>query len=82
MQRVRVSSSNIASIGWEPSRMGLAGRPCANESGTLEIEFHRGDVYQYSRVPEAVYQAFLRAPSKGRYFHGHIKDRYLYREVA
>lgn len=82
MHRNRVHSSNIASIGWETSRMGLAGRPSANESGTLEVAFHDGGMYQYSGVPESVYRDFLSAYSKGSYFHDHIKDRYPYREVA
>jgi hypothetical protein len=68
MQRTPVRSRNIASIGWE--------------NGTLEVAFHDGGVYQYSGVPESVYRAFLNAHSKGSYFHDHIKDRYLYREVA
>ena len=68
MHRTAVHSSNITSIGWQ--------------DGTLEVEFHDGGVYQYSGVPEAVYQAFLNAYSKGSFFHDHIRDRYPYREVA
>jgi len=50
-------------------------------SRTLEVEFHSGGVYQYSGVPETTYQGFMRASSKGSYFHDHIKDRYPYRQV-
>jgi hypothetical protein len=32
------------------------------------MEFHSGEVYQYSGVPEHVYQGLMRAASKGSYF--------------
>jgi len=70
MQRTRVSSSNIASVGYDP------------ESQVLEVEFHGGGVYRYSSVPARVYDAFLRAPSKGSYFHSHVKDIYPCRQVS
>jgi hypothetical protein len=69
VDRVLVRSSNIRSVGYEP------------ESRTLEVEFHSGGVYQYSGVPETVHDGFIRAASKGSYFHDHIKDRYRYRQV-
>jgi hypothetical protein len=47
----------------------------------LEIEFHSGGVYQYSGVPETIYQGFMRAGSKGSCFHDHIKRRYANRQV-
>jgi len=49
MDRVPVSSSNIADIGYDPSTM------------TLEVGFLNGGVYQYFDVPEAVYEEFMRA---------------------
>jgi hypothetical protein len=35
-----------------------------------------GGPYTYYGVPRSVYDAFLRAGSKGAYFNTHIKDRY------
>ncbi len=67
LDRVPVKSSNIKTIGWE--------------SGTLEIEFHSGGIYQYSDVPAAIYTTMLDAPSKGKYFHKNIKDRYEFRRI-
>jgi hypothetical protein len=64
MTRSSVSSSNIRSIGYEPS------------SSTLEIEFNDGSVYQYYGVPEAEFDAFISAGSKGRYFNGNIRNHY------
>ena len=63
VNRTPVRSSNIRSIGYEPDAM------------TLEVEFHSGGIYQYSSVPESIYQGIMRAASKGSYFHDHIKDR-------
>ena len=64
MDRIRVSSTNISSIGYEPV------------SQTLEIEFTSGAVYKYVDVPITVHQRFMAAPSKGRFFDASIKDKY------
>lgn len=70
MNRVPVTSSNLASVAYDPS------------TETLEIEFRSGSVYQYFKVPEAVYGRLILAGSKGEYFHDHIKDRYRFAQVA
>jgi len=70
VERVRVQSSNIRSIGYD------------TESMVLEIEFHDGGVYQYSNVPQHVYEGLMLASSKGSYFHQRIKGRYRYRKVG
>lgn len=69
MERQPVSSSNIRSIGYEAG------------TGTLEVEFNSGGVYQYFNVPEATYSALMRASSKGAYVNDNIKDRYRCRKV-
>jgi len=69
MDRQPVRSSNICSVGYEP------------ETRTLEVEFNSGGIYQYSGVPETVYQGLMQAISKGSYFHDYIKDRYSCRKV-
>lgn len=51
MQRHPVSSSRIASVGWE--------------NNTLEVQFHNGAVYQYHGVSEPEYRNFLNSPSLG-----------------
>jgi hypothetical protein len=66
MDRTPVSSSNLVSIGYD------------SETQTLEIEFVRGSVYQYSGVPEHEFQGLMSASSHGSYFHANIKDRYPY----
>ena len=58
-----VASSAISRIEWE--------------NGTLSIWFRSsGRRYDYFGVPEHVYQSFLGASSKGRYYDLHIRDRY------
>lgn len=42
----------------------------------LSIWFHETGHYDYFNVPRHIYEAFLRAPSKGRFFNDYIKDRY------
>jgi hypothetical protein len=64
MNRTLVASTNLRSIGYDAASM------------TLEIEFNDGGVYQYSRVPEGVYNSLMGAVSKGAFFHAHVKDRY------
>ena len=69
MDRVPVSSSTIASIGYDASSM------------TLEIEFLKGGTCQYFDVPEAVYQELMAASSHGRYLHTTIKGVYRYAKL-
>jgi len=61
MERQHVSSSNLKSVGYDPS------------TKTLEIEFLNGGLYQYSNVPESVHKALMSASSHGQYFDSHIK---------
>ncbi len=69
MQRQAVESTNIKSVGYDP------------EDEILEVEFHSGGVYHYVGVPAAVYEGFLGARSKGRYFGDFIRLRYPYEKV-
>jgi hypothetical protein len=64
MERVSVSSSNIASVGHD------------DPAQTLEVEFLNGAVYEYYDVPEHVYQELISASSVGRYFAQRVKDVY------
>ena len=47
----------------------------------LELDFHSGSIYQYSRVPQITYQGLMHAASKGSYFHKNIKTRHPFRQV-
>jgi KTSC domain-containing protein len=41
-----------------------------------------GDVYRYFDLPANKYERFLRAESRGRYFHAHIRNRFRYEKLA
>lgn len=69
MKRETVSSSNLRSIGYNRSIQ------------TLEMEFNSGRIYQYSQVPENIYNGLMNAPSHGRYFNHFIKNKYPTRRV-
>lgn len=70
MQRSTVTSSNVASIGYDPA------------TKTLEVEFHgSGAVYQYRGVPQDVADQFIKSDSAGRYFQTYIRSNYEYSRV-
>lgn len=70
MTRQRVSSSNIASIGYDAVQ------------SILEVEFLNGAVYRYYDVPEVVYNGLMAADSHGKYFNAYIKwGPYRYEKI-
>lgn len=64
MNYVPVISSNIAAIAYDD-----AGR-------ILGVQFTNGGEYWYYGVSHAVYQGFLGAGSKGRYFGEFVRNAY------
>jgi KTSC domain-containing protein len=70
MKRQFVTSSNLASVGYDPS------------SQTLEVEFHNGSVYRYFNVPETIYDGLMHASSSGSFLASQVKDRFPYSRVA
>lgn len=69
MHREPVSSSNIESVGYD------------SDTGTLEIEFKNGSVYQYFDVPQALYDGLVSAESVGGYLAAQIKGVYRFSRV-
>ena len=59
-----VSSSAIAAVEHDPVSL------------TLRVTFRGSGTYTYEGVPRSLYEAFLRAPSKGTFFNEHIRDRF------
>lgn len=71
MNRTSVTSSNLASVGYDSTTQ------------TLEIKFLHGSVYQYLNVPLSVYQGLMAASSHGSYFDQNIKKAgYSYQKVS
>ena len=48
------------------------------QNTVLILVFRSGGEYHYYDVPKNIYEGLLSAPSKGRYYHEHIKDKYPY----
>lgn len=69
MDRISVSSSNIASVGYD------------SESMTLEIEFNNGSVYQYFDVGERLYEDLISADSIGGFLAANIKGSFRFSRV-
>lgn len=69
MDRESVASTNVRSIGYDPT------------SGTLEVEFQNSFVYQYYNVPAQVYDALMASPSKGQFLNSQIKNMYAFSRV-
>jgi hypothetical protein len=70
MKRERISSSAIASVGYDPDEQ------------TLEVEFIDGEVYQYLKVPEYIFLDFMMAESRGEYINRKIKGLYADRKIS
>jgi len=71
MKRIPVTSSDIASIGYD------------DDSSTLEIEFHSGNnIYQYYGVPKFEYDGIMNASSHGKYLNQNIKNKYKYEKIS
>jgi hypothetical protein len=69
MERQAVSSSNLASVGYDP------------DSETLEVEFNNGRIYQYYNVPLFMYERLMQAGSIGTFLNTQIKGSYAYSQV-
>jgi hypothetical protein len=64
MDREPVSSSNLASVGYDAG------------SEILEVEFNNGRVYQYYNVPQFMFERMMEAPSIGIFLNTEIKPAY------
>jgi len=69
MDRLPVASSNIGSVGYNPF------------TGTLEIQFRNGRIYEYVDVPAAIYDGLMNSGSHGRFFHIFIRSAYPFRRI-
>ncbi|MGA2614299.1 MAG: KTSC domain-containing protein [Spirochaetia bacterium] len=69
MNRIPVSSSNVAEVGYDPITM------------VLEVAFQNGGVYQYFDVPETVYSELMRAPSIGKFLCTEVENSYRYSKL-
>ena len=69
MERKKVSSSQIRSIGYDANAQ------------TLEVELTDGAIWQYSRVPSESHRRLMAAPSIVSYYRDNIEEEYSRRRV-
>jgi len=69
MERKKVNSSQIRSIGYDP-----AGQ-------MLEVELTDGTIWQYSKVPSEVHRRFMAAPTMISFYRDSIEDDYSRRRI-
>ena len=74
MLRNSLQSSNLVSAGWEADQDA--------DTGTLEVEFKRGVIYQYTDVPSQVYNDLMFAQSPGRFLLTMIEGSYESQRIA
>ena len=67
MNRTAVENSSLfKSVGYDPA------------TETMELEFTRGAIYQYSGVTAQDWNEFCRAESKGSYFSKNIRGKFAH----
>ena len=69
MERIRVFSSHIVSVGYDTGQK------------ILEVEFKDGKVYQYLGVPSQIYDQMMDSDSKGTYLHRYVRNKYKFLKV-
>jgi hypothetical protein len=69
MERKRVNSSKIRSVGYD------------EKSQVLEVELTNGQVFQYVKVYPEVYRRFMAAPNPTAFFDDKIDEEYTGRRV-
>ena len=69
LEWVTVESSVFTSAAYRP------------EARQLYLRFRDGNIYRYFEYTAEMYESFLAAESKGRYFSSHIRDRFRYEQV-
>ncbi|AEW01161.1 KTSC domain-containing protein [Niastella koreensis] len=52
------------------------------QTSTLRILFTSGEIYDYLKVPAAIYEAMKKAGSKGTYLNTVIKKRFAYKKIT
>lgn len=70
LPRVKVHSSNVASVGYDPATY------------TLDVGFKDGSAYRYHGVPQPVYDAFMNSHSKGTFLRSEIRGRFRHAKLS
>lgn len=69
MERNKISSGNLRSIGYDPGTQ------------TLEVEFSGGTVIQYSKVSVDTYRRLIGSSSMASFFRDNIEEEYTAKRI-
>lgn len=69
MQRKRVSSTELFSVGYDA------------ETNELEIELLNGSCYRYRGVARMIYEELMASTAKNRYYARYIKNSFPYEKL-
>ncbi|QEK12795.1 KTSC domain-containing protein [Crassaminicella thermophila] len=69
MTKVKVHSTNIESVGYDPTNQ------------ILEIKFISGETYLHHGVPQSVFDSLINADNLGYYLNYYIRNAYPYKKV-
>jgi lysyl-tRNA synthetase class 2 len=66
---VQITSSNLKSATFN------------TEDENLLVEFNNGSIYEYEKVPWAIFTKMRMAESQGKFFNSDISKKYKYKKV-
>jgi KTSC domain len=69
MERQKVESSNLESVGYDAAAQ------------LLEVEFKNRAVYRYFAIPPVVFNSLMKAQSMGSFFNMNIARAYKYERI-
>jgi hypothetical protein len=69
MERKRINSSTIRSVGYDAGKQ------------VLEIEFSSGSIVQYTGVSPEVHRQFMNSPSPGSFYQDRIDENYSAKRI-
>ena len=79
----RMSMGVVSAVEWVPVESGLFSSAAYRASvRQLYLRFQDGKIYRFFQCPVAVYNEFVAAASKGRYFSQQIRNRFRYEMVC
>jgi len=77
-----VSMGVVRAVEWMPVESGLFSSAAYRASvRQLYLRFHDGKIYRFFDCPVTVYNDFVAAASKGRYFSQRIRNHFRYKMV-
>jgi uncharacterized small protein (DUF1192 family) len=70
IERIKVASSNVESIGYDKERK------------ELYVEYANGWIYSYAGVPGLVYEKLMESNSKGRFLANNVKSVFMHTKLT